>query len=291
MSIFLSLFLGKLFPQEREFPKKDRAEKFLKYLLIEEYGLYTLLGSKPMIIFGVVPILDEHEKRILHSTQIPLFREKIPLKKYRPTAEDSRMLWNDWKEVESHYLGDEFRIIEDETNHVAVFMKIPAVIFILDKYYDDFSKITEQSYTPSEAVYSIGNGNDPFWNKIKKNHYLFGLLLGFGEKNSRLFQLERDQKKLYPFRTSSSPRLMAKGAHELTVEDLRLPVFITYQAVDHQVEQFKLERQKFIEMYQGRDFFELTADLLKGKNPTIKKPELSLEEKKLIKEWSSYNSY
>ena len=271
---------------------KARVELFLKHALIEEHGIYTLLGSKPMTSIPYVPIIDEWEKRELYSIQTEQFRKYIPFAKFRPTKEDTRKLWNDWKRVEDKYLGDQFLIQEDKDWGGGVLINILSVTYILKKYYVDFEKTIREPFDPEKMVYRIGDGLDPFWIKIKENHYLLGLLFGFGEKNAEYFNWESKKRIRYPQRRSAcfSPAGSGLPAHELTIEDLDLPSFISYQMIDEQVERYRMERTRCIELFKGKDFCELAVSILKGNPPQPPKKELSEEAMRLIHETGGYNS-
>ncbi|NGX60205.1 MAG: hypothetical protein KR126chlam3_01374 [Chlamydiae bacterium] len=271
---------------------KVRVELFLKHVLLEEHGIYTLLGSKPMSAFPYVPIIDEREKKELYSMQTEQFRKYISFEKFRPTREDARKLWNDWKKVEHKYLGDQYLIQEDEDFGGGFLINILSVTYILNKHYEDFEKIVREPFDPEKVVYRIGNGLDPLWKKIKKNHFLLGLLFGFGEKNSKYFNWEQQKKIHCPQRRSScfSPAGSGLPAHELTIEDLDLPAFVSYQVIDEQVEKYRMERDRCIELFTGKDFCELAVSIMKGNPPQPPKKELSEEAMRLIREKSGYNS-
>ncbi len=271
---------------------KARVELFLKHALIEECGIYTLLGSKPMTGVSIAPIIDEQEKKKLYSAQTEQFRKYISFAKFRPTREDARKLWNDWKKMEHKYLGDQFFIQEDKDFGDGLLVNVLTVTYILEKYYEDFEKIIGEPFDPEKVVYRIGDGLDSLWKKIKKNHYLLGLLFGFGEKNSKYFNWEKKKKIHYPQRRSScfSPAGSGMPAHELQIEDLDLPAFVSYQVIDEQVEKYRMERDRCIELFKGKDFCELAVSILKGNPPQPLKKELSEEAIRLIREKSGYNS-
>ncbi len=78
--------------------------------------------------------------------------------------------------------------------------------------------------------------------------------------------------------------------HELTIEDLDLPALVSYQVIDEQVEKYRMERNRCIEFFQGKDFCDLSVRILKGTPPQPPKKELSEEAIRLIREKSGYNS-
>ncbi len=271
---------------------EKRAEKFLKHLMIENRALYTLVGLKPVTIFSFMPIIDENEKRAIYASKSAQFKQYIPFEKFKLTKADCRKLWDDWRLVEDQYLGKQFRIMDDDKVGGGVFINIPAATLTLDKWHEDFVKITGLPFTPVEAVYFIGDPTSQFWQKIRESHYLLGLLLGFGEQNAKLFQWEHDKKMQFPMRrgTSILPGHTGKAAHELEIEDLDVPGFIIYQVIDEQLEKYKSERERCIALYQGQDFYELTSKLLKGIPLKTEERELSDESKLLIKQWVGYKT-
>lgn len=246
---------------------KERVENFLKYVMIKNHGLFTLLGSKPMTAFYFYPAPNEQEKRIIYEAQSEQLKKQISFEKFHPNRDDCKQVWKDWKAIEKKYLGKQFLFVEDEELEHGIFINIQTVTFILDKYYEEFSKVVQQPFNPDKAVYLIGNSSESFWQKIKKSDYLMGLLFGFGEKNAQYFQWEKEGKAHYFFRRYSENFCnQEKKKKEMSVEDLDIPEFIAYQTVDEQEERYKLEREKCIQLYKNQDFVELTVRLLKGIN-------------------------
>ena len=101
--------------------------------MIEQHGIYTLIGSKPITLFSTIPLIDEHEKTILYQLQEESFKKHVSLKKYAPKREDALQLWKDWKAVEKKLVGSQFFFAEgDELG--SIFVNIPSAVFILNKY-------------------------------------------------------------------------------------------------------------------------------------------------------------
>lgn len=245
---------------------KDRIEKFLKHVMIENRAVYTLLGSKPMTAFPISPFIDEEEKQAMYNAQTDKFKKYISLKKFTPSKLDCRQLWEDWKKVENKYLGKQFLFVEFEKWEAGIFVNIPAAAFVFKKYYEEFAKITGQKFDPYTAAYKIGNSSDLFWGKVEKNHYLLGLLLGFGEKNSQYFQWESEKGVVYLRTVAVNDQAPDKNPRTLNIEDLNIPTFITYSLIDDQIEKNKTEREKIIKLYKDKDFTEFTLRILKGTN-------------------------
>lgn len=256
--------------------------------MIECGAIYTLIGSKPIVAFHLIPVMDENEKREIYLSKTDQFRQHISYEKFQPCRDDYRYLWNEWTKIQDKYLGCQFLLREDEDWNEAVFVNIPSAQYILTKYYDDFVKHTKMSYIPEEAVRLLGEDSASFWKKVKKSHYLLGLLMGYGEKNSYHFEWESKNKTRLPSRKGTSSGHSGKSLSNLSIQDLTLPTFITYQPIDEKKEQYKLERERCIEIYSQGDFVELTVGFLQGIQP--EREPLSEESLKRLKEWGKVNT-
>lgn len=297
----LSMCLGLLFLStsttlDSALPKvytleKQRVEKFLRHTMIQDYGFYTLLGTKPMTAMNPIPVLDEDEKKDLLNELTEKHEKHISPKKYRPFKKEALQLWYAWEKVQSKYISEQFFFKFDPEWDSVFFVNIPTVTFIMDKYYEEFSEVFGKNFDPLEAVHLIGEIKEPQWKKLKKNHYLLGLLFGFGEVNANFFAREMDTKS-HPLRRFSikisGP--IAKSIQILSVKDLDIPGFISYHLYDPVEEHFKKEREKIIALYEGRDFLELTLSYLGGNPPRPTRKKLSKEEEKLFRENIGYNS-
>ena len=98
-------------------------------------------------------------------------------------------------------------------------------------------------------ISELKNGGSKFWDKIFKedNHYLLGLVLGFGEINSKLFNEEcNGNKKRVDQRVNHTSLEELKNIlkDDLFIEDLCIPQFISYQAEDELVNHYKKGRKK-----------------------------------------------
>lgn len=216
-----------------------------------------------MATFPLAPFIDEEEKQAIYSLQSEKLKNHISLKKFSPSRLDCKQLWRDWKKVEKKCLGKQFLFVEYEKWENGIFINIPAAAYVFKKYYNEFVKVVGQQFDPYTAVYKIGNSADPFWNAVEKNHYLMGLLLGFGEKNSQFFQWESDKGLQYQRSASVFDLGTDKNPQVLNITDLTIPPFATYGLIDDQVERYKEEREKIIQFYKGKEFTEHTLRILK----------------------------
>ena len=121
------------------------------------------------------------------------------------------------------------------------------------------------------AIFSreIGSGSSETWKTFEKNgtSFLWGLLFGFGEKNSKFFQWEQEKSISFPFRVASYDLPSFKKRplpRDEKIENLGIPQFVVYQPIDEVVEKYLLEKERIIQIYQGKDFAETTVAFLKG---------------------------
>lgn len=286
-------FLSNLYPAKSSIDVEDReiVELFLKHILIEDTGIYTLVGSKPITSFKSVPIFGVEEKKQLYLMQSENLRKYLSFEKYQPSKEDALKLWGKWKEVQGKYIGPQFMIKEDPSFGGGFFINVLTTTYIVNKHYEEFKKVLGSDFEPEFLVSQIGDGKDPAWKKIKRSHYLLGLLFGFGEKNANYFEWEQQKKILYPQRKSTSffPAGSGIPARELTIQDLDIPSYISYQIIDEQADIYRSERNRCIELFEGKDFCDLAVAILSGHPPKPPKKTYSMQAQKLMLENLGYN--
>ena len=272
-SFFLSNFSCESPKQNLLIDKEDReiVDDFLRHVAISELGVYTILGSKPMSWFHIPQVQPIDELKERYEAMPEDFRKKISIEKFNTNKQiaELREICKKWKEIQYKYVGEHFAIHFDEEMRSGTLVNIPLAIYALRKYYQDFFSVVGSEFDPTIAAKEIGNNSSEFWKIIKKNHYLKGLLFGFGEKNSKFFQWELEKSISFPFRVASynSPWLKKRRFRYVMgekIEDLDIPQFIVYQPVDETVEKYLLEKERIIQIYKKRDFAETTVAFLKG---------------------------
>lgn len=256
--------------------KEDRevVDTFLRYIAISEVGIYTILGSKPVTEFDIPQVRTKDQLKAQYEKMPERFRKKISFKKYDTTKEIEKLreACDKWVQLQHKYVGEHFVIHFDEKMHSCYLVNIPLVIYILREHYEDFSKVLGTNFDPEIVAKEIGNDSASFWKIFKDNSnaYLMGLLFGYGEKNSKLFQWEKEKSISFPFRVVSyrSPWLKKRRvfgcAIREDVENLDIPQFIVYQPVDEIVGRYLFEKEQILQIYKKRDFAETTVAFLKG---------------------------
>lgn len=249
-------------------------DSFLRYVGISELGLYTILGSKPITQFHI-PKPQPHEELVtLYNAAPAEFRKKISFRKFDTTEQvhELRDVCKKWDEIQQKYIGKHFSIRFSDDLTSGFLVNIPLATYILVENYEVFSSILQMSFDPSVAAKEIGSDSSEFWEIFKKcdHSLLWGLLFGYGEKNAKLFHMEKEQQVQFPFRVASyhSPwlhkkRFMHSSLSE-KVENLDIPQFIIYQPVDEMVEKYSREKERILQIYKRKDFAEITVAFLKG---------------------------
>jgi hypothetical protein len=236
---FLSFFL---FSCSSEKSTQEKAEAFLKELLFNEHGCFTLFGSKA-ITTPIYLLLD-----------IRIVDKKIKILK---THENFKA----WKKFSKNMNFSNFFFVEYpisysfiDTYNFVCFVNIRETKNIYEKNKDLFFKTTNIASWEA-LLYELKKPNRKVWKSIFSNHYLSGLLHGFGEQNASSFCRYYSEK--FP-RTWSE---IFEGP--ITQEHFPIPIFASFEHPDEAVEKFKKERTHIQEIYRNGNMMEITLKALK----------------------------
>lgn len=261
---------------------------FLENLMIRDAGLYTLLGSKPMTLFDITCSVEETEEDIAQSYERTLQYyalskqnpEKYPVSKELPDYEEFKMiclsrrkthqflnrkrLWQAWVAEKGTCANLTYiltsRKVRDEP--MGLFINIPSTLYILKKYRTEFVELTGIQFDLATILESIEDENSFFWEKVCENHYLLGLLLGYGEKNAYLFDWVRTKSlSLASVSTLRFPELSRLNCYtkqilkrKVSIEELPIPYFVSFEINDEKIECYLKEREKIISFLKDKDF-------------------------------------
>ncbi len=256
--------------------KEDReiVDGFLRFVAISQFGVYTIMGSKPMTGIYFPEVYTDEERRTLYDAQSKGYRKAISFKKFCNNIEVRRTC-SEWLKIQDKYVGEHFIIRFDSEMSLGYLVNVPLVIYLLRDQYQDFAEFLGADFDPDVVSREIGDDSSASWQVIKHNSYLLGLLYGFGERNAKLFQWEMDKKISLPFRTASDllPSMRRNlSRQEDKIKKLIIPQFIVYQPIDEVVERYVLERKRIQQIYKGKDFAETTVAFLKGEAPDQLRP-------------------
>lgn len=311
LSIFaLNFFFNK--PSVKSFTQsKEKSETalFLENLMIREGGLYTLMGTKPITEFDIDGTLEESEEDIKKSyDEMKAFLERAELEKKKPDRERTAFNPNNlsvptyekykirceknrdllkflnhkklWFEFRKRYKNLDLKFMlfsrnfPGEENNIALFVNIPNLVYVLHHHYEEFSKRTEVTFDPKEIVFQINNETSVFWNKVFKDHFLKGLVYGYGERSAYLFEwsdehletIHKDRRAFFSNkdRLKEVSNFLVKS--NIQVSDIPIPEFFHFGIVDSKKIEYEMEREKIIKFFQNKDFTETTIEILLDSN-------------------------
>jgi hypothetical protein len=257
--------------------RKDRRSlEQLFYAMLREDGAYTLLGSKPMHMFGFYTPFSTFDWEIFFSSISPR-----NLRIYQG--------WKTWLRYQYLLEKSEFKLWAEKnpfwekmsTPHnpaVSVFlMNKKRTDEIIGAHLSDFETIlNRENLTCDQLLFEAKNRS--FFNDVLKGHEgLIGTLFGYGRENAWLFE-EREHGKPVPLGQlweqeiddfyMNRPRFAWKYFGICTnklSEVLGYPNFVADpdSSETKRIKQKILEtRQNIIDYYKGKDFLEATLSIL-----------------------------
>ena len=254
----------------RKIPLDDRAalEAFFRVLILEEGGAYVLFGGKPM---AFTAYFDSCGINIRTARSWHNYSENRIIKNG----------WVVWEKYRSLFPSNHF-VLEckpfDKRRSEVCLINIGKFRKTMDENLKDFQSLLGPSVTPEFLLKKYQKGNTALFKLLKEDHASLGILLGFGLKNSRIFQerwvkLGEDpnlaQEIPYkaflpvaePYDDSSLDSAFHENNHKKCYKFLRLPYFLVdkYSQETHELqEQYLHQRQEIHERYAHENFLEVT---------------------------------
>jgi hypothetical protein len=223
------------------------------------------MGSKPMIDFYIdsgYPETEEECKLDYTAYLNTLRKEKrevaaMDYEQYSSMCKKAnykhhRKLWDVCEQKLNEYVGPCYRFVKAEK--VGYFINIPITLLTLNEYYNEFSQVNGEAFTPEKVIHELSDQTSPFWNRIFQSSYAVGLLLGYGKKNSFIFSWEQKNNISLPRYVDLEHQLTAMNKIDVTVKDLALPSFCTFSLGDQVMENYKREREEILKEFVGKDF-------------------------------------
>lgn len=270
-------------------------DKFFRYLLLNESGIYTLLGSKPITdVWFLCESKDEKikrwgklsekekENRVLlfnkdkkadmdfYRTLPKKLRKRsfvIPDKDYLIDFECFVENWSLIKKVpySNRYLliGKEgFNKKEKEGVFRIVFVDILKTALVIQENYSLFKDFVGFDFDPVVVVMELKEDKSIFWDKLKKGDcsFLWGILYGFGKENSLCYFWKHKHKFLNEIEDFDSEEFIPTPS----LCNFSIPAFAAFFKYDPVVQKYKIERERIQNEYQGKDFLDHTLKILCG---------------------------
>ena len=242
-------------------------DKFFNDLLLESPAMYTIFGTKP--ISGIT-IISASEEEWIESTKMHWqnAEEKEKNKIIQGTLEQCRecdlaVNWEKWIAWKKNHPESPFLFVKHPTDSKNLFnayvINAREVVCAMQKYYSLFAHELGRDFDPLTETLDFENPDSLFWNAIFKNHLLQGILYGFGEKNSYLFNQETQLAESEKCPSGTPANHLIKEEETSSIETIRLPTFRSYA--------LPLEKDPVIAKYKKER--DLIRTKLKEKNLTV----------------------
>lgn len=163
------------------FSEKASLEAFFKQIVVEEGGFNVLFGTKPMALSGF------YEKPELGNAAWRFFFSQANLQ--------TRKGYQIWKKEKSKHVFPNYYLVElpnDPNYTVLLLIHKKRFLLVVEHYLQEFQKVLGEKITPAEVLSRMTSGEYSYAEALKDNHFLLGLLLGYGKENASLFQRHMD---------------------------------------------------------------------------------------------------
>lgn len=269
-------------------PSEERIllDFFFRSLVQQDVIGYTLVGGKAMSFYSYLkPKCIVHSYHGKPAEWLDLFFEGFG-------NEDALFHkgFEIWKKYEHRFCGNTifFDVIEqdDELHFVRVFVfNKRLMISLFDRHFNKFASL-DPSITNSEFLFNLLLYDQKFKEKFHARDDLFGMCLGYGEKNAELFY-RREQiltstgKLLFTLEKPSLPRLRSlneelsaiEGVLKTGIKDHTTRKFLFHQGMGFcanfsDPETLILQKKygelykKVAQAYEGGAFLEKTLELI-----------------------------
>jgi hypothetical protein len=266
-------------------PRKDkkRLEFFFREVCFVGVWSYTLLGSKPMSV-------DQYTKqtRVVREKMSPVYLKATLFDHFssldwrkicyllNPHHLKMKLGWNTLNKYISHFPNSRFAIFTDNCENTMCLTLIDKlkVTRIVEQHLADFQdafcllKMTPNALHDNKKL-------DEFSKYCSNRDDLGGILLGYGRENAKLYckykgASPKERPLVSAWLEEESVHLERLSQKDLTfdpweVSDLFYPRFVCNPEsgeTKQLKETYRLEREKIIQYYQGKDIVEATLSLL-----------------------------
>lgn len=223
-----------------------KAEEFLEGFLFQESGCYTLFGDKPitsMLIFRGK--MEDSSLEDLSSEAL----KTLAFVDYK-TAEN----FEAWKKVSKKLHMHNFFFVDiplqnDPTCSSVYFVNIEETKKVFEEYFDLFhAKLKISNW--EILLHELKKPNENLWNVLFSDHYLAGLLYGFGQENIETF-CRKDKNRIFSesFEDVASKR------------NFPIPIYAISKK-DKTSSKYREQREKIKKKYKSKRILEVTLQTL-----------------------------
>ena len=275
------------FPKKSPVSKKENLlmEALLQNMIFEQGFGYTLFGDKPVSLAGY--FLNPSFDTIFFSKRSTFF----------PILEAWSLLA---KNILCHLHGNYIllkqvnRIKNPRTFQVIIVNK-SSFLQTVTEHLDVFCELLEKKIDPKELLNEVILNQKSLWDILKGNQALYGIILGYGEKNSLAFKRRWELGQVFSFKyqsPSNNPLFYPKPSKGFSspeeeyhyfeeqhsffdiqtspLSPLTPPCFMIMKDIDIETKllekKYKEAFKQLIEIYAEGDFWSITLDHLMQKN-------------------------
>lgn len=230
--------------------------RFIDHVMIRQEGIYTLMGSKPISWIDMSYIPPTLQERVdfwvclSEECKMKYSVKDIAFPKYH-----APQILKEWEKIQNNYLGSNFRIVKDSKNSI-FFINLGLFLETSQEHNEIFCRILGEKMSPEKILDHFCDPDSPIGKKIKKNHLLLGLLLGYGLHNSSCFDAMMAEKEvpenlsLWEYNPKPLCSLHPK------IQDLNLPSFRIYKGGEDSIEKYEAERQDILSRINRHGFYQ-----------------------------------
>ena len=229
--------------------ERPKIQSFLNRFLFVEGAVFSLFGDKPlsaMVLFtGNEDILEDLTEEELRTAVF--IDDSI--------CED----WQAWKDLTARMPSKNFLFAErpcvGDPHHVLYFlMNVGRVKEILHENRLAFQTRTGTQFESDKVIRDFSNPKSIFWDRVFEDHYLSGLLFGYGEENIAHFLGRTIDRK-------SSRQFSDEFDAAATSTKFSIPILAVSEQ-DKTSARYREQRKKIQSIYLGKDIVNVTIKRL-----------------------------
>ena len=261
--------------RKNELPPEEKIwmSRFFEHLLLDNYGIYTLWGSKPMVRFEMCLYSPDElmklQKEVEEKSNIEM--EKVVIENY-----DFPENWQKWEKVRDQFKISRFLILKRENPDdpklpFIFFVNVLETALVIQENYPLFRKYIGEDFDSLEMVFELQEGSSKFWDIVFERSELVGILYGFGLKNTMCFSWKYQENKsnIQSFAHSLNFKFsnQRKNYGRVSVNTISLPIFAEFGEDSSMVNRYEAERRKIKKIYKKQDFVDCTLSRLTDSKP------------------------
>lgn len=264
-------------------------KEFCLSILVQESGIYTLFGTKPLIIGTLynLPHTEMSEESMkTHVNQLISLGPEVLHDSLNGLIIQGDTHGQVWRKIASQLPMKNYRIFfvpeelvyypgfVSQGDELLAIVNKQQLVYLLQQHYPLFVKAAGIEFSPEDVVEDIDNVDGFFWQRLfcTEDHRIKGLFYGFGLTNASCFDLVHNKEENaclrdLLFHPSSKPKCL----HPLSIQDLELPGFC---CADHMMRLYDQERAEILREFEGEDFLQCVLRRLisPAKDPSITLP-------------------